>query len=38
MRSALATLVERRGGCIAVIGVYAVVALVEGVPLYLLLR
>lgn len=38
MKTTLAVLVERRGGCIAVIGVYATVALVEGVPLYVLLR
>jgi hypothetical protein len=38
MKSALANLIERRGGCIAVIGVYVIVTLVEGVPLYLLMR
>jgi hypothetical protein len=38
MRSALTNLVERRGGCIAVISVYVLVTLVEGVPLYLLMR
>lgn len=38
MKAALATLVERRGGWIVVIGVYLVVGLVEGIPLYVLLR
>jgi hypothetical protein len=38
MRAALANLIERRSGCIAVILVYVIVALAEGVPLYLLMR
>lgn len=38
MRSALATLVERRGGRIAVIGVYLATALLVGIPMYLVMR
>ncbi len=38
MKGALTTLVERRGGCIAVIGVYLATALLVGVPMYVWLR